>query len=395
VAVAARVKEMMEGSSWVRRMFEAGIELRAKHGADRVCDFSIGNPDLEPPAEFRGVMHALIDDPAPRTHGYMPNAGYPAVRDRVARWISEEQGVKVEGGSVIMTCGAGGALNVALKTILNPGDEVIAPRPCFMEYRFYAQNHGGELRLVDCAGDFDLDLEAIRAALTVRTAAVLINSPNNPSGRVYPERTIRALGELLDRESRRLGRAITLLADEPYRRIVFDGTRVPSIFAAYRNSMIASSYSKDLSVPGERIGWLAVHPGSESHGDLVNGAILCNRVLGFVNAPALLQRAVAVLQDVCVDPEAYRRKRDRLCDALSSFGYEIQKPQGTFYLFPRAPGGDDLDFVRRLQEELVLTVPGRGFGLEGYFRIAFCVDDAVIERSLPGFRKAIQKTARG
>jgi aspartate aminotransferase len=395
VAVAARIREMMEGSSWVRRMFEAGIELRAKHGADRVCDFSIGNPDLEPPAEFHRVMHELIDDPSPRSHGYMPNAGYPAVRDRVARWIGDEQGVKVDGGSVIMTCGAGGALNVALKTILNPGDEVIAARPCFMEYRFYAQNHGGELRLVGCAEDFDLDLEAIRAALSARTAAVLINSPNNPSGRVYPESTIRALGELLERESRRLGRTIYLLSDEPYRRIVFDGTQVPSIFAAYRNSMIASSYSKDLSVPGERIGWLAVHPAADAHEDLVNGAVLCNRVLGFVNAPALLQRAVARLQDACVDPDTYRRKRDRLCEALSSFGYELRRPQGTFYLFPRAPGGNDLDFVSLLQEELILTVPGRGFGLEGYFRIAFCVDDAVIERSLPGFRKAIQKTARG
>jgi aspartate aminotransferase len=395
VAVAAAVRQMMEGSSWVRRMFEAGIELRAKHGEERVADFSIGNPDMEPPAEFARVMHELLDDPAPRRHGYMPNAGYPETRERVARWISGEQGVSVAGGSVVMTCGAGGALNVALKTILNPGDEVIAPRPCFMEYRYYAQNHGGELRFVDTARDFDLDLEAIRAALTPRTAAVLINSPNNPTGRVYPERTIRALGELLDRESRRLGRVITLLSDEPYRRIVFDGVRVPSIFAAYRNSMIASSYSKDLSVPGERIGWLAVHPQADSQADLVNGAILCNRVLGFVNAPALLQRAVTLLQDACVDPQAYREKRDRLCEALTSFGYELRKPEGTFYLFPRAPGGNDLDFVQRLQEELILTVPGRGFGLEGYFRIAFCVDDAVIERSLPGFRKAIQKAARG
>jgi aspartate aminotransferase len=395
VAVAAHVKAMMQGSSWVRRMFEAGIELRAKHGADRVSDFSIGNPDLEPPPAFARTMHQLLDDPTPRKHGYMPNAGYPDVRERVAAWISREQSVKTTGQSVIMTCGAGGALNVALKTILNPGDEVVAPRPCFMEYRFYVQNHGGELRLAACRDDFDLDLDAIRAALGPKTAAVLVNSPNNPSGRVYPESTIRALGSLLEREGARHGRTIYLISDEPYRRIVFDGTTVPSIFAATRNAMIASSYSKDLSVPGERIGWLAIHPQAEGLDDLVNGAILCNRVLGYVNAPALMQRAVALLQDECVDARIYQRKRDRLCEALSSFGYKLTRPQGTFYLFPRAPGGDDLAFVQLLQDELILTVPGRGFGLEGYFRIAFCVDDAVIERSLPGFRRAIEKTARG
>ena len=390
MAVAEKIRQMMEGSSWVRRMFEAGIELRARHGADRVCDFSIGNPDLEPPPSFHRVVRELLEDTTPRSHGYMPNAGYPEVRESVARWISREQGVSLRGESVIMTCGAGGALNVALKTILNPGDEVVASSPCFMEYRFYAQNHGGELRLVRGREDFDLDLDSIGAALTARTAAVLINSPNNPSGRVYPETTIHALGELLERASRRLGRSIYLLADEPYRRIVFDGVEVPSILAAYRNSMIASSYSKDLSIPGERVGWLAVHPDAEAREELVNGAILCNRVLGFVNAPALMQRAVGLLQYECVDVGEYRRKRDRLCDALGSFGYQLHRPQGTFYLFPRAPGGDDLDFVRKLQEELILAVPGRGFGLEGFFRIAFCVDDSVIERSLPGFRKAIQ-----
>jgi aspartate aminotransferase len=394
MAIASSVRQMMEGSSWVRRMFDAGRELAARHGADKVCDFSIGNPHIEPPERFHAVLRELLADTGPRRHGYMPNAGYPEVRESVAAWISRVHGAPMTGTHVIMTCGAGGALNVALKTIVNPGDEVITPRPCFTEYRFYVSNHGASLRLVDSGSDFDLDLDAIRHACGPRTAAVLINSPNNPTGRVYPETTVRALGTLLDRVSEEQGRTVYLIADEPYRRIVYDGIAVPSALAAYRNTLVASSYSKDLSIPGERIGWLAVHPQAEDGADLATAAALCNRTLGYVNAPALMQRAVALLQDVCVDVSVYQRKRDHLCAELSSYGYDLVRPQGTFYLFPRAPGGDDLDFVRRLQGHLILTVPGRGFGMEGYFRIAFCVDDAVIERALPGFRAAID-THRG
>jgi aspartate aminotransferase len=391
MAVARKVKEMMERSSWIRKMFETGARLKALHGADKVCDFSLGNPNLEPPQEFTTVLADLTAQKVSGTHRYMPNAGYPEVRRRVAEYISKEQDQSLNEKHVIMTCGAGGALNVALKTILNPGDEVLAVTPCFVEYGFYADNHGGKLIRVPCAENFDLDIPALESRVNASTAALIINSPNNPSGFVYPEESIRSLGEMLDRKSRETGRTIYLISDEPYRKITFDGVKVPSVFTAYKNTFAASSYSKDLSIPGERIGFLAVHPGAEDADNLIDGMILCNRILGYVNAPALMQRAVAELQGRSVDTSIYQRKRDLLCRGLSGIGYEFVKPKGTFYLFPRSPSENDLQIVEALQKELILTVPGRGFGCPGYFRIAFCVADDVIERSFEGFEKAFKQ----
>jgi aspartate aminotransferase len=389
LAVAEKIKGMMERSSWIRKMFETGNELKAKHGRDRVFDFSLGNPNLEPPAAFIGNIQELLT--LPQSHGYMPNAGYPDVRSQVAEYVAAEQGVELTGDQIIMTCGAGGALNVALKSIINPGDVVLAATPCFMEYAFYVDNHGGKLELVNSKADFDLDVGAFESAITDRTAAVIINSPNNPSGRVYPRSTIEALGEMLRRKSRETGRGIYLVSDEPYRKIVYEGTEVPSILAAYENSIVASSYSKDLSIPGERIGFLATNPKADGSTDLINGMILCNRILGFVNAPALWQRAVARAQGLSVNVDDYKRKRDKLCDGLAQIGYEFQKPEGTFYLFPKSPQEDEMRIVDALQRELILVVPGKGFGCPGHFRIAFCVDDRVIEGSMTGFRRAFQK----
>ncbi len=391
MAVASKIKEMMESSSWIRKMFETGARLKTLHGADKVCDFSLGNPNLEPPQEFITVLAGLTAQKVSGTHRYMPNAGYPEVRRRVAEFISKEQDQSLNKEHVIMTCGAGGALNVALKTILNPGDEVLAVTPCFVEYSFYTDNHGGKLIRVPSAENFDLDIPALESRINASTAALIINSPNNPSGFVYPEESVGSLGEMLDRKSRETGRTIYLISDEPYRKITFDGVKVPSVFAAYKNTFAASSYSKDLSIPGERIGFLAVHPGAEDADNLIDGMILCNRILGYVNAPALMQRAVAELQGRSVDTSIYQRKRDLLCRGLSGIGYEFVKPKGTFYLFPRSPSEDDLQTVEALQKELILTVPGRGFGCPGYFRIAFCVDDDVIERSFEGFEKAFRQ----
>jgi aspartate aminotransferase len=308
----------------------------------------------------------------------------------VARFLAAEQGAAVEATDVIMTCGAAGALNIALKALLDPGDEVLTPAPCFVEYGFYADNHGGVLKTVASRSDFQLDLTALAAAVTPQTKVVLINSPNNPTGAVYGAESLRALGALLESKSREINRTIYLISDEPYRKVVYDGVAVPSIFAAYRESLIGTSYSKDISIPGERIGFVAVNPAATHRKALLGGMALANRILGFVNAPALMQRVVARLQGEKADIDAYRRKRDLLCKSLGAMGYDFVKPAGTFYLFPRSPIPDDVEFVQALKAERVLVVPGSGFKGPGHFRIAFCVDDAVIKNALPGFEKAIR-----
>ncbi|MGE5255667.1 MAG: pyridoxal phosphate-dependent aminotransferase [Hyphomicrobiales bacterium] len=391
MTIAKKIEATIAGSSWIRRMFEEGAELKKKFGRENVYDFSLGNPNLPPPDKFNEVLRDVVSTCGLDAHCYMPNTGYPEVCGSVADFLTQEQGVAVEPMDVLMTCGAAGALNVALKTILDPGDEVVTPAPCFVEYGFYADNHGGVLKTTPSRPDFQLDLEAIAAAVTPKTKAVLINSPNNPTGAVYSPESLDALGELLEKKSRELGRTIYLISDEPYRKVVYDGIKVPSIFKAYPESIIGTSYSKDISVPGERIGFVAVNPSAAYRKQLIAGMALANRILGFVNAPALMQRVVACLQGLSVDINLYKRKRDMLCEGLGAMGYEFVKPSGTFYLFPRSPIADDVEFVQALKAERVLVVPGSGFRGPGHFRIAFCVDDAVIRKSMGGFEKAIRK----
>jgi len=389
--ISKQVLEQMERSSWIRKMFETGKELKRRYGSEHVFDFSLGNPNVSPPKQFFKALKRVCRENPAGIHGYMTNAGYPEYRARVAEFVSKEHGVKIEKEQIIFSCGAGGGLNVILKTLLNPGDEVVVPVPYFMEYNFYVTNHGGRVVTVPCREHFDLDPAAVAEGITEKTAAVLINSPNNPSGAVYPEETIREMGSLLEKKSRETGRTVYLISDEPYRKIVFDGITVPSVLASYRNSIAVTSHSKDLSIPGERIGYIAVHPEAEDGENIINGAILCTRILGFVNAPALMQRTAGELIGVSIDPGVYQRKRDLLCDGLQSCGYEFTVPKGTFYLLPKAPGGDELAFIQALQRERILAVPGKGFGLPGYFRLAFCVDDSTIEGALPGFTRAIEQ----
>jgi len=391
MSIAAKIRVILEKASWIRKMFEEGAQLKAKYGAENVFDFSLGNPNLEPPARFKEVLIQVAGASGAGHHSYMPNTGYASVRQAVAEFLSAEQGAAVTANEVIMTCGAAGALNVILKAILDPADEVITPAPYFVEYGFYVDNHGGVLKTVPTKSDFTLDLEAIQGAITAKTKAVLINSPNNPSGQVYSEESLTQLGALLGAEGRRFERTLYLISDEPYRKITYDGVQVPALFSCYPESMIATSYSKDLSIPGERIGFLAINPQSTYKEDLLAGMALANRTLGYVNAPALMQRAIESLQGVSVDMAAYQEKRDLVCDGLSECGYEFIRPKGAFYLFPKSPVPDDVAFVRALQEELILTVPGRGFGCPGFFRIAFCVEDNTIKKAMPGFRRVFKR----
>jgi len=392
--ISTKIKDYMERASWIRKMFEQGIELKNKLGPDKVFDFSLGNPNLEPPDEVHKAILDIMADKRPGKHAYMPNAGLKETRESVAAFLSKEHGLALSGEQVIMTCGAGGGLNVALKTVLDPGDEVLVLSPYFVEYFFYIDNHNGNGKLVKTKEDFTLDLKAIEAAITSKTKAIIINSPNNPSGRIYDEISLRNLGKLFETIKQINNQTIYLLADEPYSKIIYDEARVPSVFQVYANSMIITSYSKDLSLPGERIGYVAVNPRMENWKQVVDGLTFCNRILGFVNAPALMQHIISKLQGVQVDVSEYQRKRDNLCRGLAEAGYSFIKPEGAFYLFPKSPIPDDVLFVNTLLQENILAVPGTGFGTPGYFRLAYCVGDRVIEGSMEGFRRAIRKFSR-
>ena len=391
MAIAEKITQFMERSSWIRKMFEEGAALKAQYGADQVCDFTLGNPDVAAPDAVEEELEKIVREPALLKYGYMPNAGYPETRAAVADFLGKDQQMAINPQGIVMTCGAGGALNVIFKAILNPGDEVITPSPFFVEYNFYVDNHGGILRSIAPGDDFALDLEGIAAAITEKTAAVIINSPNNPSGVIFSAEQIAALGRLLTEKSSTLGRTIYLVSDEPYRKLVYDGLTVPPIFPVYRNSIIANSYSKELSLAGERIGFLALHPEADDFDQLTNGFVFANRILGFVNAPGIMQRLVARLQGVTVDVAIYQHKRDRLYQGLVEAGFQVTKPQGAFYLFPRSPLAEDVEFVKELQQYRILAVPGSGFSGPGFFRLAYCVDDATIERSLPIFKEVGEK----
>lgn len=384
--IANKIKNHIERSSWIRKMFEEGNSLRQQFGEENVFDFTLGNPTMEPPAELQQELRNIAKNPTPGMHRYMNNAGYEETRAAVAAAIAGNCNQPVSADHIVMTCGAGAALNVVLKTLLNPGDEVIILTPYFVEYKFYIDSQNGIPVEVITKDDFQPDLEAIGSAINARTRAIIINSPNNPTGVIYPESTLKALAELLHRKEQEFATTILAISDEPYARISF-GEEVPCIFDSIPNSIIVTSHSKDLALPGERIGYLAANPAMRDVGLFMQGAIFCNRVLGFVNAPALMQRLVTNLQSVSVDVAQYRRKRDLLYNKLTELGFEMVKPGGGFYLFPKSPLADEMEFIRIAQKYRILLVPGSGFGAPGFFRIAYCVEDAIIERSLPLWEK--------
>jgi len=388
MSVSQKIKTAMERGSWIRRMFEEGGELKARLGADKVFDFTLGNPDLEPPPQFKEALIEVARDPSPGLHSYMTNAGLLQAREALAGHLRHMYHQDFGPGDLVLTSGAAGALNVILKALLDPGDEVLILAPYFPEYLFYADNHGGVAVVVETDSAFQLDLQALEKALSPKTKALIINSPNNPTGQVYPAPALEELGHLLKRHGDRTGRVVYLVADEPYSRLLYDKLELPNLFAFYPHTLLATSFSKDLSIPGERLGLAAVSPKAPYRAELLAGFVLANRILGFINAPALMQRVVAKVAGLCVDTTPYARRRELLGQILEEGGYRFLKPQGAFYFFPEAPGGDDLAFVDRLKRENILAVPGRGFGRAGYFRLAFCVPEDVIERAATGFIRA-------
>ena len=391
MSISDNVTNRMIEGSWIRRMFEEGAILKQRIGEENVFDLSIGNPVMEPPPEFDRELKKLVENPMPGMHRYMENAGYAETRAAVATQLSLETGIDFTVNDIVMTCGAAGALNVVLKTITNPGDEVIVFAPYFMEYGNYIDNHGGIIIVLPTDEGFIPKLDALEDAITVKTKAVIINSPNNPSGVVYSKELVHQIGELIGKKESQFGTQIFLISDEAYRKIIYDGLEYPQVFHHHPRSIVTNSYSKDLGLAGERIGYIAAHPDCRQVDGLMNGFIFCNRILGYVNAPALIQRVVRNLQQVTVSVAEYQKKRDFLYSHLAEMGYSLIKPQGAFYMFPKSPMEDDVAFIRELQQWNILTTPGRGFGLPGYIRVSYCVADSVLEGSLDGFKKAAQK----
>lgn len=382
-----KVVENLKASSAIRAMFEEGARLKKEFGAENVFDFSIGNPDPPPPEPALEAVRRLVGGSPRGLHGYMNNAGYLDVREKIAsEFNAASPGLGLDAGHVVMTCGAGGGLNVIFKALLNPGDEVIAFSPFFVEYRFYVENHGGRLVTSPTHEESFLpDLGALEGAITGRTKAVILNTPNNPTGVVYPRVFLEELAALLEVKGREFSSTIFLVSDEPYRDIVYDGVEAAPVFSLFRNSLLAYSWSKSLSLPGERIGYVALNPRIEEAGLLWDALVFANRSLGFVNAPALFQRVVLESWGCRVDVEIYKERRDLLYSHLVGLGFSCVKPQGAFYLFPKSPLADTEAFKRLALTHKIILVPGRGFGCPAYFRLAYCVSIETIRNSLPAF----------
>lgn len=391
MGISKAISKSMKDSSWIRAMFEEGEKMKKVHGPENILDFTLGNPVMEPPAQLKEELVRLVTSDNPGMHRYMTNSGYEDVRAEIAEFHHKRTGLPFTKDHIVMTVGSAGGMNVVLKSLLDPGNEVIVLTPFFVEFKFYIENHGGVMKLVPTTEDFHLDISKIEGAITRKTKAIIINSPNNPTGVVYSEKELRDLAAVLHKR-REKGQRIFLLSDEAYRKILYDGVILPDVFNIYEDTLSVTSHSKDLALPGERIGYITASPRITNLKPLMDAMIFSNRILGFINAPALMQRLVGKFQKNSVDVLDYQKKRDVLYNILVEAGLSVVKPMGAFYIFPKSPIPDDIAFVRELQKHRILAVPGVGFGTPGHFRLAYCIPMDVIERSRKSFLELGLKT---
>ena len=391
--VTPQIAKSMASSSWIRKMFEKGLELKKEFGEDAVCDFSLGNPDVPPPAAAKAALEKLAAEAVkPLGLGYCPNAGIPAVREAMAGYLTKQQGMKMSGKDVVMTVGAAGALVSFFRAVIEPGDEVITPAPYFVEYGAYCGHFGGVLKPVkSLPPTFRPDVAAIEKAITPKTRAIIVNSPNNPTGCIYEEGDLKAIAAIVDKVNATRERPLFLLSDEPYRAFAYDGAVVPAVLPLTKFACVLGSFSKTLSLAGERIGYFAANPEMPDQASLVAAVTLTNRTLGFVNAPVIGQRLASALINETVDLGVYDRRRKLMAKVLSDAGVEFEMPKGAFYFFAKSPVEDDSVFVDALLEERILVVPGKGFGFGGYVRLSCSVDEKIIARSAEGFKRAMEK----
>lgn len=385
--IAEKMRPLVENNSAIRAMFEEGKRLAAIYGPENVYDFSLGNPNVPAPeAVNRAITDIVAEEASTKVHGYMSNAGFEDVRDTVAQSLNRRFGTQFHLENILMTVGAASGMNVILKTVLDPGDEVIVFAPYFMEYGSYVRNYDGVLVTVSPdTSSFQPNISELKEKITKRTKAVIINTPNNPTGVVYSSETLEQIAAVMKAKEEEYRTSIVLISDEPYRELAYDGVEVPYVTPFYHNTVVCYSYSKSLSLPGERIGYLVIPDELEDSKAVIAAATIANRVLGCVNAPSLMQRVIMRCIDEKVNVEAYDRNRNLLYNGLTGFGFECIRPEGAFYLFVKSPDADDRAFSDVCKKHRLLVVPGTSFACPGYVRISYCVSYEQIERSLPAF----------
>ena len=387
--ISDKMKDLVKNNSVIREMFEEGKRLAVKYGKENVYDFSLGNPSVPAPKKVNESIKEILDkEDSLMVHGYMSNAGFEDVREKIAKSINNRFGTKFAAENIIMTVGAASGINIILKSIINPDDEVITFAPYFMEYKNYVKNYDGKLiEISPNIKDFQPKLDEFESKITEKTKAIIINTPNNPTGVIYSEETIKEISRILEKKQKEFNHEIFIISDEPYRELVYEDVEVPYITKYYNNTFVVYSYSKTLSLPGERIGYVVVPTEMEDSENIITAITIANRIIGSVNAPSLIQRVLIECADEKVDINTYNENRNLLYNELSKYGFECIKPQGAFYLFLKSPTEDDMEFCNKAKEYNILFVPGSSFACKGYVRIAYCVSTDMIKRALPAFKK--------